>query len=403
MMAASERPIVVGGGAAGLAACLTLESAGHAPILLESSNRLGGRLHTERMEDGTAVDRGFQVLLTAYPEFQRWFEPDNLDLLAFVPGAMIRKGGRWRTVADPRRLPGSLLATLTSGVGTWRDRFGILRLVGEACGGSPDTIQNGLATGSTMDFLRARGFSEGFIRDFLKPFFSGIFLDADLAPPPAQFLYTLRMFASGAVVRPRAGIESLVDDLAGRLMKTEVRLNADVVKSSQEFVQLQDGTKVLGPGVISSVEQRSDVEWNSVFNAVFACDNPSFGKPIIGLIPDAKCVTNVHFMEDIQGKEGRGKLNVTALPTVGADVDVLNMEKRIRADLDMAGIPTGDLMWHACVPHALPKLQSVSFGLESIRNSEGVFQAGDHLVAPSLDAALRSGRLAAEAWLETIR
>ena len=38
----NDRPIVVGGGAAGLAACLTLESQGHAPILLEASDRLGG-------------------------------------------------------------------------------------------------------------------------------------------------------------------------------------------------------------------------------------------------------------------------------------------------------------------------------------------------------------------------
>lgn len=402
-MAASEHPIVVGGGAAGLAACLTLEAAGHAPILLESSNRLGGRLHTERMEDGTAVDRGFQVLLTAYPEFQRWFDPDNLDLVAFVPGAMIRKGGRWKIIADPRRLPGSLPATLTSGVGTWRDRFRILRLVGEACGGSPESIQNGLTEGSTMDFLRARGFSEGFMRDFLKPFFSGIFLDAALAPPPAQFLYTLRMFASGAVVRPRGGIETLVEDLAGRLMKTEVRLSAEVVRSSKVSVQLQDGTHVLGAGVISSVERRHDVQWNSAFNAVFSCQTPSFGRPIIGLIPEAKWVTNMHFMEDIQGEAGRGKLNVTALPQAGAAVDVSAMEKRVRADLDMAGITTGDLLWHALIPQALPRLQAVSFGSKSVRNREGVYGVGDHLVAPSLDAALRSGRLAAEAWLDTNR
>lgn len=402
-MAATERPIVVGGGAAGLAACLTLEASGHAPILLESSNRLGGRLHTERMEDGTAVDRGFQVLLTAYPEFQRWFKLENLDLVAFVPGAMIRKEGRWKTIADPRRLPGSLPATLTSGVGTWRDRFRILRLVGEACGGSPESIQNGLTTGSTMDFLRARGFSEGFIRDFLKPFFSGIFLDADLAPPPAQFLYTLRMFASGRVVRPRGGIEALVDDLAGRLKKTDVRLGAEVVRSAKASVELQDGTRVLGSGVISAVERRHDVQWNSVFNAVFSCQTSSFGRPIIGLIPEAKCVTNMHFMEDIQGEAGRGKLNVTALPQSGAAMDVSAMEKRVRADLDMAGIPAGDLLWHAFIPQALPRLQAVSFRSKSLRNREGVFGAGDHLVAPSLDAALRSGRHAAEAWLDTNR
>ena len=39
-----------------------------------------------------------------------------------------------------------------------------------------------------------------------------------------------------------------------------------------------------------------------------------FGQPIIGLLPEAESVTNVHFMEDVQGEEGRGKLNVTACP-----------------------------------------------------------------------------------------
>ncbi|MGB0510908.1 MAG: FAD-dependent oxidoreductase, partial [Flavobacteriales bacterium] len=132
-MAGTDRPIVVGGGAAGLAACRTLEAAGHAPILLEAGDRLGGRLRTERMAGGTAVDRGFQVLLTAYPELRRWVDLAALDPVAFIPGAMIRKGGAWKTVADPRRLPGSILATLTSGVGTWGDRIRILRLVAQAC------------------------------------------------------------------------------------------------------------------------------------------------------------------------------------------------------------------------------------------------------------------------------
>ena len=98
-----ERPIVVGGGAAGLAACLTLESLGFAPLLLEASDRLGGRLRTDRMEDGTPVDRGFQILLTAYPELERWADIPALDPVAFVPGARIRSGTRWKTVADPRR------------------------------------------------------------------------------------------------------------------------------------------------------------------------------------------------------------------------------------------------------------------------------------------------------------
>ena len=40
-MAGIDRPIVVGGGAAGLAACRTLEAAGHAPILLRPGTTCG--------------------------------------------------------------------------------------------------------------------------------------------------------------------------------------------------------------------------------------------------------------------------------------------------------------------------------------------------------------------------
>lgn len=398
-MTGNDRPIVVGGGAAGLAACLTLESQGHAPILLEASDRLGGRLRTERMADGTPVDVGFQVLLTAYPELQRWVDLPALDPVAFVPGARIRKHGRWKTLADPRRLPGSLLATLTSGVGTWGDRMRILRLVREACSGTTESVQDGLTTGSTAKFLRTQGFTHGFIRDFLGPFFSGIFLDVRLSPPPAQFLYTLRMFASGAVVRPTAGIDALVHQLAGRLERTEVRLGTRVAAVAADRVELESGEAVDGSGVISSIEGRSDVKWNSCFNAVFDTAAPRFGQPIIGLLPEAESVTNVHFMEDVQGEEGRGKLNVTALPGSNGEVDVVAMEHAVRRDLEAAGLQPGAMLWHTVIHQALPQLDAVRSSPRAIRNEAGVHLAGDHLAAPSLDAALRSGRLAAESWM----
>ena len=398
-MTGNERPLVVGGGAAGLAACLTLESQGHAPILLEASDRLGGRLRTERMADGTPVDVGFQVLLTAYPELQRWVDLPALDPVAFVPGARIRKHGRWKTLADPRRLPGSLLATLTSGVGTWGDRIRILKLVREACSGSAESVQDGLTTGSTAEFLRAQGFTDGFIRDFLGPFFFGIFLDDRLSPPPAQFLYTLRMFASGAVVRPAAGIDALVHQLVGRLERTEVRLGTRVAAVAADRVELDSGEVVEGSGVISSIEGRSDVKWNSCFNAVFKTTASRFGQPIIGLLPEAESVTNVHFMEDVQGEEGRGKLNVTALPGSNGVVDVVAMEHAVRRDLEVAGLQPGAMLWHTVIHQALPQLDVVRSSPRAIRNEAGVHLAGDHLAAPSLDAALRSGRLAAESWM----
>ena len=93
-MGPHDRPVVIGGGAAGLAACLTLEQGGLSPVLVESSQRLGGRLATAELPDGSPVDVGFQVLLTAYPELQRWVDLSAMEKVTFVPGAMVRKDGR---------------------------------------------------------------------------------------------------------------------------------------------------------------------------------------------------------------------------------------------------------------------------------------------------------------------
>ncbi|MBL6619151.1 MAG: FAD-dependent oxidoreductase [Flavobacteriales bacterium] len=396
-MEPSNRPVVIGGGAAGLAACLTLESAGHAPLLLEATHQLGGRLCTEQLPDGTSVDAGFQVLLTAYPELQRWLNLDTLDSVAFVPGARIYWRGRWRTLADPRRWPSSIPATLKSGLGTWGDWWRILRLVGEVRSGASGPLQSRQQEGTTLDFLHERGFSGEFIAGFLRPFFSGIFLDHALSPPPAQFLYTLRMFASGDVVRPVGGMRTLVDRLADGLKRTEVQFGQEVQEAAANEVTLSDGRIVTCNGVIDTLPLKEGVEWNGCFNAIFKCDHPTFGRPIIGLLPEARTVSNFHFMEDVQGAEGKNRLNVTALIT--GEFDREATEAAMRRDLHDAGLETGALEWCIHIPKALPRMNQVRSCLDHPKDNRGVYVAGDHSAAPSLDAALRSGRVAAEHWL----
>ncbi|RPG81768.1 MAG: FAD-binding protein [Crocinitomicaceae bacterium TMED114] len=400
-----DRPVVIGGGAAGLAACLTLQAAGMSPLLLEASDRLGGRLRTEQMADGTRVDVGFQVLLTAYPELKRWVDMSALEPVRFVPGARIHKGGRWRTLADPRRRPGTLPATLTSGIGTWADRFRMLRLVLEVMRGSAEDVQSRATSGTALDDLKARGFSEGFIRDFLQSFFSGIFLDKALTPPPAQFLYTLRMFASGDVVRPAGGVEALVHQLQGKLERTEVRLQQRVVSFESGHILTEHGADWVAPQIICTVpsllDGRPPVRWHGCLNVVFATSERSFGKPIIGLLPEAHSVTNFHFMEDVQGAEGQGKLNATAVLEYGQNVDgaVLAMQSDLRA----AGLAVGEVLWKAHIPEALPAMREVRPAMAQPKISEGLYIAGDATAAPSLDAALRSGRVAAEALIQSKR
>ena len=59
--------VVVGAGLAGLCAATALTRAGADVIVLEASDGIGGRVRTD-VVDGFLLDRGFQVLLTGYPE-----------------------------------------------------------------------------------------------------------------------------------------------------------------------------------------------------------------------------------------------------------------------------------------------------------------------------------------------
>ena len=58
--------LVVGAGISGLVAAVELKRRGFSVQVLEASDNVGGRIRTD-VVDGFLLDRGFQVLLTAYP------------------------------------------------------------------------------------------------------------------------------------------------------------------------------------------------------------------------------------------------------------------------------------------------------------------------------------------------
>src|ERR1700691_5350851 len=92
--------VIIGAGLAGLSCALSLEAAGLSVILLEASDAAGGRVRTD-LVDGFRLDRGFQVMLTAYPEAMRLLDYRALQLKPFQPGALVWHGGKFHRVADP--------------------------------------------------------------------------------------------------------------------------------------------------------------------------------------------------------------------------------------------------------------------------------------------------------------
>ena len=85
---ANSPVLIVGAGMAGLACAVTLHRAGVPFLLFDGDNQVGGRVRTDEV-DGYRLDRGFQVLLTAYPEARRFLDYKKLDLQRCYPGSQV--------------------------------------------------------------------------------------------------------------------------------------------------------------------------------------------------------------------------------------------------------------------------------------------------------------------------
>ena len=206
--------IVVGGGPAGLVAARHLAEGGLTVDLFEASDDVGGRVRS-RSHRGYTLDRGFQALQTGFPAVQRELDLDDLDLRRIDPGAVICRPGSRSTVADPFQDPGALLETLTNRELTTGDKLRLLRLRRELRARSWGSIFAG-SDRSTLEALLDRGFSDGFVDAFARPFYGGITLDRSLETSSRVFEAVTKALLSGPSAVPADGMGAVTRQLARR-------------------------------------------------------------------------------------------------------------------------------------------------------------------------------------------
>ncbi|HMB91353.1 MAG TPA: NAD(P)/FAD-dependent oxidoreductase [Rhodothermales bacterium] len=409
--------LIIGAGLAGLTCARHLHRAGIATQLLEASNDIGGRIRSDNL-GGYTLDRGFQVLLTAYPEAQRQLDYDRLNLHSFYNGALIRFDGRFHRMADPFRHLLDATGTILSPIGTFKDKFRVARLRTDLVEG---TLRDLFAREemTTDSALRERyHFSDNIIDRFFRPFFGGIFFDKELRTSSRMFDFVFRMFALGSEALPATGMQAIPRQIAAALPDKVIRLNTLVAAVDHTTVHLENEEPLSVAAVVIATEApvasrllgvEASVGHNSTTCLYYAADTLPEEDPILILNGEGEGpINNVNLLSNVvpsYAPEDKALLSVTLIGDLEVPDDTL--ESQVRRQLAEWFGPEVGTWTHLKtyrIAYALPD-QAPPFLARRERpprRRPGLYVCGDHLATASINGALRSGRCAAEAVLEDL-
>ena len=427
MIDSSKPTIIIGAGMAGLACATWLHRAGRPVLVLDAADAVGGRVRTDVTPEGFRLDRGFQVLLTKYPEARRIFDYGALNLKCFRSGAIIRLAdGRETVLQSPLQRPLAAFSALRSPIGTLPDKLRILSLVRHVMKHTPEELLARPAT-DTRTFLRRYGWSEQMINTFFKPFFGGVFLDRELTTASNFFEFVFQQFVTGEAAIPALGMQQLPEQLAARLPTGAVRLHTPVAAVEGTSVRLATGQVLEGAAVVLATDgpaalrllagpsgnsddaasaqlARSPKAARLTTCTYFAADgghSPGRNDKLLRLnaAPGA-LAHNIAFPADVSGAYAPAGRALVSVSTHGErSLSEAELTAGLREELAAWFGPAARQWEHLRsyrIAAALPVYLAGQPVQQPLQLAEGLYRCGDWAAYPSLNAALATGREVAE-------
>jgi phytoene dehydrogenase-like protein len=418
--------VIIGAGLAGLSCALSLEAAGVTATLLEASERPGGRVHTDTV-DGFRLDRGFQVLLTAYPEAQRLLNYGRLQLKKFEPGALVWHNGKFHRFADPFRNALGAARFAFDPIVPLADKRHVAKLRSRVQRGTYAEIF-ARPEKTTRDYLRSVPFTPNIVDRFFEPFLGGIFLERELVTSSRFFEFLFRMFSAGDTVVPAAGMEQIPLQLAAKLRAGTLVTGTQatkVVRNGEAFqIETQGGKNLEARAVVLAVagnetnplltgvggwsvpEVRA---WNKTTAFYFAAQEPPVKEPILLLNGEGRTagpVNNVVVMSQVSSAYAPPGSHLVVVSVVGEapaePAGLQRLEEAVRDHLKKWFGPAVN-SWKTLraypLARALPQQRHAEWEQMPVRvgGTGGVYMCGDYRETASIQGALASGRRAAEA------
>lgn len=394
---------IIGAGIAGLTCAKYLKDKGIEALILEASDEVGGRVRTN-IVNGYKLDRGFQVLLTSYPEAKQLLDYDALRLNPIPSGARIRNGNEFFTMPNPLKNFSSAPQALLSPVGGLIDKFKVLQLNFATRDADEPDSRSGE---STISFLKDFGYSQTMLDRFFIPFFRGVFLDEEMRTDSALFKFLYSQFSHGDVVIPENGMQAIPEQIKSCLSPEQIRLNTKVEEIVGGKVYLGDGEVIESDLIVVATDaqmsakllgEESKTPFNGTTCLYFESDSSLDldGEPFL-IINSNKDELIDHILpvsDTMPSFAPSGKTLIS--------VNVVGNEEVAEQEIisELANWFGQDKKWDHLrtykIENALPQFFIDSPIKSDLKISEDLYRCGDYTAYPSLNAAMRSGRLVAE-------
>ena len=402
---------IIGAGISGLTAAVYLHQNGFKVQILEASDRAGGRIKTDVI-NGFRLDRGFQVLLTEYPECKALLNYEKLNLKRFLPGTTVLYDGGQFEIADPFRRPSATFSTLLAPVGSIKDKINTLFLKNKLVKITiPEIFTQKEET--TLLQLSKYGFSDKMINRFYKPFFSGIFLENELSTSNRMFDFVMKMFSQGDATIPELGMEEIPKQLVSMLPENTILYNLKVSKIENNTIHTENGQVFTSDKIIIATEASSfaknyipetQTKSHQVTTIYFTTEVPPTKKAVVVLnaSENKKWVNNLTVMTNVSPKYAPNNEVLICISCNGISNESDEIiAKNSRAELKQwygNQVENWKLLKVYKINYALPILEILKDNLteNNFKINDSIYICGDHLLNGSINAAMKSGRLVAE-------
>ena len=395
--------VVVGAGLAGLACATELTRSRLPVVVLEASDRVGGRIRTD-VVDGFTVDAGFQVLNTAYPALGGFVTFEDLDLRRFPRGVRVRRDGRLYEVPHPLSSPTAPLRALGSGITGLRGKVALGRYAAGLLASSPDALKR------RTDVPAARAWGEQLpvdvAADVVTPFMAGVVLDPAMQASRIFTDLMMRLFAHGYSAVPSGGMQRLPEAIASVLPAGTVRLESRVVSASGDAVELEDGTIQDAAAVVVATDPWAAPllvpdtgplpETHGVTTYFFAAARRDQQDGTLCVDADRSGVANSVVLTATApeySSDGRALIATSVFHDDGRPVLDAAAVEAVARELHPATPGRWELVATRDVPQALPAMRSpLQLRKQTWFPERRVWVAGDHRDTSSIQGALVSGR-----------